>query len=594
MATNLENALNRIAADPDAHGGPAVLVTDGWQNRGDAERAISAIVSAEIRLDIFTPPGARSIPNVAMTELSLPPALEKAEPFALGVTMENLNDAPVAGTITIDRNGAPIEVRKVTLARGSQRIDFPVRTENSGLASYSASFKPDNPALDTYLEDDSLKGWVGVGSRRKVLILTDSAQDAGYLSTVVQRMGLEPTVVPVTGGAWNGSVAGYDAILLNNVPSERITPAAQTALVAYVNRGGSFAMVGGDSSFGLGGYADSPLAAIMPVTMKPPQHKEQTARAGPDNRQVWLDGPQRQTHLREGRGRDGHQNAEGQRPDRRDRIRLAAVRRHPAAVGRAKPPVLRPDDRPADGARPNLPDARAARGRTHARRQRRAGQARRDPHRRRDRRHADMYYDLVSRMHHDADATISTIAIGKDANVKLLQAIAQVRRRLLLPDRQPAKSARSCSSRISAATAARPRWSKVNSRRTRVNPDAILKDLAARQMPALKGYVSTEIKPRATMSMFVDRGGTREPVIASWKYGAGKAMAVTTDASGRWSGHVGDRQCFSAGVGSAARLDDARDRRPSPRSTWRSATTPDESISSSPTTAPSPPTPRIW
>ena len=60
--------------------------------------------------------------------------------------------------------------------------------------------------------------------------------------------------------------------------------------------------------------------------------------------------------------------------------------------------------------------------------------------------------------------------------------------------------------RTSTATAARPRWSKRNSRRTRVSPDPMLKDLAGRQMPPLKGYVSTEIKPRATMSMFVDRG----------------------------------------------------------------------------------------
>ncbi len=128
-ATNLESALYRVAADPDAHGGPAVLVTDGWQNRGDALRAISAVLSADIRLDIFTPPGARSIPNVVMTELSLPPALEKAAPFELGVTMENLNDAAVPGRITVYRDGAPIADRKVTLPRGSERFDFPVRTE---------------------------------------------------------------------------------------------------------------------------------------------------------------------------------------------------------------------------------------------------------------------------------------------------------------------------------------------------------------------------------------------------------------------------------------------------------------------------------
>ena len=57
-----------------------MLVTDGWQNRGDAERAVSAILSAEIPLDIFTPPGAHSIPNVVMTELTLPPALDKVSP----------------------------------------------------------------------------------------------------------------------------------------------------------------------------------------------------------------------------------------------------------------------------------------------------------------------------------------------------------------------------------------------------------------------------------------------------------------------------------------------------------------------------------
>src|SRR5260370_33827515 len=105
-------------------------------------------------------------------------------------------------------------------------------------------------------------------------MLADRARDANYLGTVVQWMGLEPAVVTVSDEGWDGNVAGYDAILISNVPSERIAPAAQSALAAYVNRGGSLAMIGGDSSFGLGGYAESPLAPVMPVTMKPPQHKE--------------------------------------------------------------------------------------------------------------------------------------------------------------------------------------------------------------------------------------------------------------------------------------------------------------------------------
>ena len=534
-ATNLESALYRIAADPDAHGGPAVLVTDGWQNHGDADRAISAIVSAEIRLDIFTPPGARSIPNVAMTELSLPHALEKSAPFALGVTMENLNDAPVPGSIGIDRDGVPIEERRVTLARGSQRFDFPVHTENSGLVSYSAVFKPDHPEQDAYLEDDSLKGWVGVGSRRKVLILTDSAHDANYLSTVVQRMGLEPAVVTVTDEGWDGNVSGYDAILINNVPSERIAPAAQNALAGYVSRGGSLAMIGGDSSFGLGGYAESPLAPVMPVTMKPPQHKERKRalvliidKSGSMGRNEKLTYAKAAAETVTRTLKDS------------DLIGVIGFDSQPfvviplQSVAQSRPYLDEMINRlSAHGQTYLIPALREA--------ERTLGESGAQV------KHvviltdgetggtAEMYYDLVSRMHHDSGATISTIAVGKEANVDLLQAIAKYGGGSYYqtdsPQNLPQLFVEDFHSHGGETTMVESEFPPHSA-----NPDPILKDLASRPMPALKGYVSTEIKPRATMSMFIERSGTPEPVIASWRYGAGKAMAVTTDASGRWSG----------------------------------------------------------
>ncbi|MGD0672787.1 MAG: VWA domain-containing protein [Candidatus Binatus sp.] len=534
-ATNLESALYRIAADPDAHGGPAVMVTDGWQNRGDAERAISAIVSAEIRLDIFTPPGARSIPNVTMTALSLPPALEKAAAFALGVTLENLNDVPVTGTVTIERDGALIDERKVTLARGSQRFDFPVRNETAGLASYTAAFKPDNPALDAYPEDDSLKGWVGVGARRKVLILTDSARDANYLGIVVNRMGLEPTIVPVTGAAWDGAVSGYDAILINNVPSERIAEAAQNAMAEYVRHGGSLAMVGGDSSFGLGGYADSPLAAVMPVTMKPPQHKEKKRalvliidKSGSMGRNDKLTYAKAAAETVTRTLKDN------------DLIGVVGFDSQPfvviplQSVAQSRPYFDQMINRlSAHGQTFMIPALREA--------ERMLGNSGAQV------KHvvvltdgetggtAEMYYDLVSRMHHDAGTTISTIAVGRDANVDLLQAIARYGGGSYYQTDNPSNLPQLFVEDFRAHGGEITMVEKEFTPRTE-NPDAILKDLAVRQMPPLKGYVSTEIKPRATMSMYVDRSGTREPVIASWKYGAGKAMAVTTDASGRWSG----------------------------------------------------------
>ena len=274
-ASDLEAALEKVAANPAARDGTVVLVTDGWQNHGDAERALGAIRSAGVRLYIFTPPGARGIPNVAITGLTMPPALAKSEPFALSVTATNYNSTPVGGTISIFQNGRPTDARTVTLQSGQQRFDFPVHAEVSGLTSYTASFKPADPSQDVYTEDDSLTGWVGIGAQRKVLILTGSPRDAEYLESVVHRMGLEPTVVTPS-GSWSGNLKGYDAVVLNNVPRARLSPAAQEALVHYVEEGGSLAMAGGDESFGLGGYQDSPLARALPVIMKPPQHRQRT------------------------------------------------------------------------------------------------------------------------------------------------------------------------------------------------------------------------------------------------------------------------------------------------------------------------------
>src|SRR5208282_3337023 len=172
-------------------------------------------------------------------------------------------------------NDRQIDDRQVTLPSGRDRIDFPVRTASTGLVSYRATFDAAVPAQDVYKEDDSLQGWVGIGARRKLLILTNNARDASYLEAVVKRMGLEAEVADLSAHPFNRPLTGYDAVILDNVPRSRLSAESQSGLVNYVRRGGSLAMVGGDDSFGLGGYHGSAIEAAMPVIMKPPEHKKQ-------------------------------------------------------------------------------------------------------------------------------------------------------------------------------------------------------------------------------------------------------------------------------------------------------------------------------
>ncbi len=533
-ATDLEAALNRLAADPDAAGGPAVLLTDGWENRGDAERALGALVAARIRLYVFTADVAQQAPNVAMTELALPRALSRAEPFALGVTLANLNPVKAAGTISIYENDRMIDQRAVEIPPGQQRFDFPVRSESTGLISYRAVFKAADPALDIYPEDDSLQGWVGIGARRRVLILANAQKDAHYLESVVHRLGLEPTVVTLAGREFSGSPSGYDAVVLDNVSRARLSPAADNALASYVEHGGSLIMIGGDQSFGLGGYEGSEIAKVMPVVMKPPEHK-QTQRAlvliidksgsmNRDNKLVYAKAAAR-TVTKALRDDD-----------------LVAV------IGFDSQPFVIVPLQPLKDTRPyfdEMIDRLRARGTTYllpalkeAERTLAASGA--------SIKHvviltdgetggtADQYYDLVSSMHHDGGVTISTIAVGRQANLRLLDSISKYGGGASYQTDSASDLPEIFLEDVKQHGGELTMVEKQFAPRSHA-PDPVLKDLAGRQLPPLGGYVSTDLKSHATMDLFVDRNGRREPVIASWKYGAGKAMAVTTDANGRWS-----------------------------------------------------------
>ena len=83
----------------------------------------------------------------------------------------------------------------------------------------------------------------------------------------MRRIGLDPTVVV----ADNGGVERQSQRLRSGRAQQRRRARVsrrprRMRLVQYVAEGGSLAMVGGDQSFGLGGWQDSPIARVMPVS----------------------------------------------------------------------------------------------------------------------------------------------------------------------------------------------------------------------------------------------------------------------------------------------------------------------------------------
>jgi hypothetical protein len=148
---------------------------------------------------------------------------------------------------------------------------------------------------------------------------------------------------------------------------------------------------------------------------------------------------------------------------------------------------------------------------------------------------AAMYYDLVSSMHHDAGTTISAIAIGREANLPLLESIAKYGGGGFYQTDSPENLPDLFLEDVGQRSGGNTTMVEKSFEPYTTAPDPVLRELAGRRLPPLKGFVATDLKPGATLSIFVDSNGQRSPIMASWRYGAGRALAMTTDASGRWS-----------------------------------------------------------
>ena len=63
----------------------------------------------------------------------------------------------------------------------------------------------------------------------------------------------------------------------------------------------------------------------------------------------------------------------------------------------------------------------------------------------------------------------------------------------------------------------------------------ILKGINEQKFPRLLGYTVTRPREKAEVLLQVERGGVKDPILAVWQFGLGRAAAFTSDIEARWS-----------------------------------------------------------
>ena len=277
--TNLAQGLRMaVACAPDSTNNRVVILSDGNENIGDALEEAKAASANQMTIDVV-PLQPRQGAEVVFEQLRAPPYANLHEQITLRLLLGS--DRATRGKLLIyERIGTEEELidldpdsdaagKMVRLRPGRNpfTISLPIRVERSH--EFRAEFIPADAASDTIRENNVAQAFTNVEGPQTVLMIgnKDDREDDALLIEALTKEEIRVSWTEAESVDLSTSILqDYAAIILSNVGANYFSSDQQRALATYVrDLGGGLIMIGGDDSFGAGGWQGSVVEDVMPV-----------------------------------------------------------------------------------------------------------------------------------------------------------------------------------------------------------------------------------------------------------------------------------------------------------------------------------------
>ncbi|HUO09746.1 MAG TPA: FixH family protein [Phycisphaerae bacterium] len=265
--TDIGRALRlALASFPQDRQKRIVLFSDGNQNSGDALREARLAAAKDVDVDVFML-SAQQGHEVMVEQVIVPPRVRKDANFNVRAIISS--DTPQDVQILITRDGVPLDPITTRLKTGTNVIDLPNQMSEGGYHEFQVTVVPNNPENDTFAANNTGYAFTNVEAPGRVLLIRGKPDIQTQLYQALQSTG-----IPVDVGTVNSlptsvkDFARYDSVMLDDVDAGRLAPTQMSELARWVKEfGGGLVLIGGDSSFGPGGYKGTPLEDVSPVEM---------------------------------------------------------------------------------------------------------------------------------------------------------------------------------------------------------------------------------------------------------------------------------------------------------------------------------------
>ncbi len=524
--TNIEQALQLATGIVDKDKATRiVLMTDGLQTKGEVLESITKIAGSKISVDVV-PLGRKISNDVSIQSFTTPQVAYQGEEQTLVTEIESTTDT--MGELLLYENDQLIFRETIQLEEGKNVFTYRHKGNKEGLVKYEAYIQTDEDAI---LENNKLTSITMVQSTPRLLIVSDR-EEGSPIADMLNPSSIQFEEVSAEELPSSLSyMLKYDAIIFDNVPGHLVGEAKMGVIEQAVkNFGVGFMMVGGENSFGLGGYFKTPIEKLLPVEMEV-KGKQQLPSLG---LVIVLDRSGSMIGLKmelakEAAVRSVELLREG------DTFGLIAFDSHPWEIIETKP--LENKDEvtntilsiPAEGGTEIYPSLSLAYNNLFDLPLQRKhiilltdGQSATSGN-----------YEELIESGKKKHITLSTVAIGHDADRQLLESLSELAGGRFY-DVEDETTIPSILSRETAMIS-----------RTYIVDDPFYpviyhsegwNQLFEEGVPQMNAYIGTTAKTTANV---IAESEKEDPVLAEWQYGLGRTIAFTSDSTGAWTGDWG-------------------------------------------------------
>lgn len=528
--TNLERALHQTLAREPAS---VLLVSDGFETAGNALSLVGALASRGFRVYPFAPSNDTRPTEFRISNLHAPLVAPTLRSVDIRTSIENGTTRPQTGTLTVTHDGKTVLERSVSVQPGEELLFVaPSDPSKEGIKEIVATLVPTDQAAASSSRTIYLSG----RTREKVLLLSGSAEDARFFPPILAEQSIQVTSLTVNEQLEAlPPLSDFTSVIFNNIGRTQLPGGAVEAVSQFVENGGGFLMIGGNRSFGLGGYIRTPIEQLLPVELVPPQ----TVKKRLDVAVALV--------LDKSRSMAFGDRIEFAKEAARETIRNLKEDDYITVIGFDSAPFVvvklgRLRDMRAEAIErvgrlfpanktnmlPAIDEARRALTRVEAGRKHMIILT--------DGRIPDEgpYYAEIVRQMRLLGITVSTVLVGGEADTGMLTQMAELGGGAYYQVADPRSLPRIFLSDIKVSTGERS-LKEATEFTVRSAPTKQSTRLTA--FPPIRGYVETRPKTGATLELVALSEEKAEPLFATGRFGRGKTAAFTSDMSGRWSNY---------------------------------------------------------